>query len=115
MTKGRKNDQGKLRYDLIPPSPLKELAEVYTLGAAKYGDYNWLLGLDWSRVVAALYRHLEAWRTGRIVDPDDGQHPLASVAWCAFTLMEFERLGIGRDDRQINMVYIKEEDDSEPK
>lgn len=104
MSEGRKNDTGKLRYDLIPPHPLRELARVYTLGSAKYGDYNWLHGMAWSRVIAALYRHLEAWRDGRCFDPDDGQHPLASVIWCAMTLMEFERLGVGHDDRQVNLL-----------
>jgi len=94
-----KSDRGKLRYDLLPPYPLEKLAEVYTLGANKYGDHNWRKGMAWGRIIAALFRHLEAWRQGRTVDPEDGQHPLASVIWCCFTLMEFERLGIGYDDR----------------
>ena len=101
---GKKNDAGKLRYDLIPPDPLREVARVYTIGSTKYQDYNWLHGMNWSRVIAALFRHMEAWREGRTVDPDDGQHPLASVIWCAMTLLEFERLGVGRDDRQITLL-----------
>lgn len=110
MREGRKNDGRvggglmKLRYDLVPPHPLRELAKVYTIGAVKYADHNWLGGMAWSRIIAALYRHLEAWRDGRVVDPDDGQHPLASVVWCAFALMEYERLGLGQDDRQITIL-----------
>jgi len=106
MTEGRKDDgmdgnsPMKCRFDLIPPHALEKLAEVYTIGATKYGDYNWLKGMRWSRVIAAAQRHLNAWLQGRTVDPDDGQHPLASVAWCMFALMEYERLGIGGDDRQ---------------
>ena len=99
MTEGRKDDTGKLRYDLIPPHALAALAQVYTLGAHKYGDHNWRGGMAWGRIFAAAMRHLMAWACGRRVDPDDGQHPLASVAWCCFTLMEYERLGIGCDDR----------------
>lgn len=95
----KKDDSGKLRFDLIPTYPMTKLAEVYSLGAKKYGDHNWRKGMAWSRVVAALYRHLVAWQGGRKMDPDDGQHPLASVVWCAMTLMEYERLGIGADDR----------------
>lgn len=34
---GRKDDGGKLRFDLIPPDALAELVRVYTVGAAKYG------------------------------------------------------------------------------
>jgi len=100
---GRKNDQGKLRYDLIPPHPLEKLAQVYTIGANKYGDHNWRKGMAWGRIIGALFRHVEAWRQGRTVDPEDGQHPLASAIWCCFTLMEFERLGIGTDDRLVQM------------
>jgi len=48
-----------------------------------------------------MMRHIEAFRRGESVDPDDGQHPLASVAWCAFTLMEFERTHPELDDRVI--------------
>lgn len=96
---GEKKDEGKLRYDLIPAHPLQELAYVYTIGAKKYGDNNWRSGIAYSRIIAALMRHLEAWRMGRAVDPDDGQHPLASVAWCALTLMEYENTHPEFDDR----------------
>jgi len=94
-TGGKKNDAGKLRFDLIPPHALEALAYVYTIGAAKYGDNNWLKGIDRGRILAAMYRHINHWQKGVTVDPDDGQHPLASVAWCCFALMEYERLGLG--------------------
>src|SRR5579864_397456 len=35
---GRKDDTGKLRYDLIPVGPLSEVAKVYSIGSVKYGD-----------------------------------------------------------------------------
>ncbi len=87
---GKKNDVSKLRYDLIPNEQLMELARVYTIGAGKYGDKNYRKGILWHRIYAAMMRHLEAWRRGEQLDPEDGQHHLASVAWGAFTLMEFE-------------------------
>ena len=105
---GEKRDEGKLRYDLIPVGPLEKLAYVYTIGAEKYGDNNWRSGIAYSRIVAALMRHLEAWRAGRTVDPDDGQHPLASVAWCALTLMEYENTRPEFDDRPGFMVSLGE-------
>jgi hypothetical protein len=98
---GRKNDSGKLRYDLVPAAPLAELAAIYTMGAAKYSDWNWARGMAWSRVYAALMRHLQAWWQGERDDLADGQQHLGSVAWCALTLMEYERLGIGEDDRRL--------------
>jgi hypothetical protein len=84
----RKDDEGKLRYDLIPGFPLRELARVYTMGAKKYDGWNWAKGMAFSRIFAAMMRHAWKWWMGEEFDPD-GQHHLDSVAWCAFTLREF--------------------------
>ncbi len=99
MSEGRKDDSGKLRYDLIPVGPLQKLAEVYTIGAKKYDDRNWEGGLTWGRVFGALCRHAFAWWGGEILDPVDGQHHLSSVAWCAFALMQYEETHPELDDR----------------
>lgn len=105
-----KQDAGKLRYSLIPPAALAEVARAYTVGAAKYGDHNYLLGMAWSRVFDAMQRHAQSWLAGERRDPQDGQHPLASVVFCAMTLMEYERLGIGTDDR----VFARPEREAAP-
>lgn len=96
---GRKNDTGKLRYDLLPVLPLAEVANVFTIGAKKYDDRNWEKGLKWGRVFGAMMRHAWAWWRGETHDKEDGQHHLASVAWCALVLMEFERTHGELDDR----------------
>lgn len=101
MSEGTKFDDGKLRYDLIPPRPLQELARVYTIGARKYDDRNWEKGIKWGRIFAAMMRHAWAWMIGERWDPVDGQHHLASVAWCAFALMEFESTHPELDDRSL--------------
>jgi hypothetical protein len=97
-----KSDTGKIRMDLIPAGPLMELARVYTIGSAKYGDYNWMKGMKFGRVFAAMMRHAWKWWRGEEFDPD-GQHHLDSVAWCAFTLRYFrlyEKKYQEFDDRQ---------------
>jgi len=91
IKQGIKYDNGKERYDLIPIEPLRKLAEVYTIGAYKYTDRNWEKGIDWGRLYAAMMRHANAWWGGETIDKEDKQHHLASVVWCAFTLMEYER------------------------
>ena len=96
---GRKDDDGKLRFDLIPVRPLEEVAKVYTTGAGKYADRNWEKGFKWGRVFAALMRHAWAFWRGEARDPEDGQHHLSSVVWCALTLMEFEQTHPELDDR----------------
>lgn len=69
-----KNDSGKLRMDLIAPEMLTSIAEVLTMGAEKYGDRNWELGLDADRLYAACMRHLVLWRSGQDLDDESGLH-----------------------------------------
>jgi len=99
MAEGIKHDDGKLRFDLIPVYPLEKLAEVYTIGAKKYDDWNWAKGMNWSRIFAALERHLQAWKRGEEIDPENGQLHLASAAWGCLTLMEYGRIRREFDDR----------------
>jgi len=75
-----KLDLGKLRYDLVPPSVIEDIAKVLTFGAAKYSANNWKQVDDPARYLAALYRHLEAWRAGEITDPESGLSHLAHAA-----------------------------------
>ena len=93
--KAKKFDDGKLRYDLVPPIELEELVEVYTHGAARYGDKNYLAGggLGEDRIYAAILRHVQSYRKGERIDKDSSLLALAHAAWGCFTLMEYERLG----------------------
>lgn len=101
-TEGVKDDSGKLRLDLLPVMPLFLVSDVYTRGAKKYADDNWRKGLKWRRVFGALLRHAFKWFSGERCDPEDGQHHLASVVWCALTLMEYEVTHPELDDRPTN-------------
>jgi len=101
MKQGKKDDSGKLRFDLLPSDALKEVVRVYTLGATKYDARDWEKGLDWGRVFAAMQRHSWDWWNGEEYDLTDGQHHLASVAWCALALIHYELNGIGKDTRSI--------------
>lgn len=74
-----KFDGDKIRYDLVPPSAIKAMAQVLTFGARKYKPNNWKNCDDCSRYCAALYRHLEAWRAGEELDPETGLPHLAQA------------------------------------
>lgn len=80
-----KFDTGKLRYSLIPSEATKALAEVLTYGAKKYKPDNWKQVDDKERYVDALYRHLEAWRSGEGLDGESGlshlSHALTNIAF----------------------------------
>ena len=96
---GSKYDGKKSRYDLIPPYPLEQLARIYTFGAQKYSDRNWEKGMKWGRIFAAMMRHAWAFWRGEDKDSETGIHHLASVAFCAFALMEYGRTHKELDDR----------------
>lgn len=96
---GRKNDQTKLRYDLIPPEIDAAVAAVLTYGAAKYSDRDWELGMDWSRVYGALKRHMDAWWGGEEVDQETGMSHLWHAACCITFLVAYQFRETGHDDR----------------
>lgn len=76
-----KFDSKKLRYDLIPPEFLKEIAKVYTYGANKYKEGNWQKVDDPHKAyVGAAMRHLEAFRQGEMNDPESTLMHLAHAA-----------------------------------
>lgn len=98
-TTGGEKGTKEVRLDLVPIYPLTELARLYGRGAAKYADRNWERGYDWSLSYAALMRHVTQWWGGEDCDPEMGTSHMASVAWHAFTLAEFERTHPELDNR----------------
>lgn len=97
----KKKDTGKLMWELLPPEGMDELVRVYTIGAGKYSPRGWESGIEYGRIFSAMMRHSFAWLRGEKYDPVDGQHHLASVAWCALALITFEERGVGEDDRPL--------------
>ncbi len=94
-----KHDSGKARHSLIPFEVLDGLARLYTKGAEKYEARNWEKGMEWSRLYDALQRHVLAWFDGQDHCPEDGQHHLLSVLWCAAALYTYQARAVGTDDR----------------
>lgn len=87
-----KFDTDKLRYELIPPEVLKAMAEIYTHGAEKYKPGNWKKCSDMSVYISALYRHLEAYRMGELLDEDSGMlhmaHALVNASFITYFLLK---------------------------
>ena len=99
ITEGQKFDSDKLRYELLPPELLEEVARVLTFGAHKYSARNWELGMAWSRPFAALMRHMWAWWRGEEKDPETGYSHLSHAACCIAFLLSYEARNVGTDDR----------------
>jgi len=89
MTEGRKDDQEKTQYDLVPPFALEEIAKVMTFGAKKYAPNNWQhVDNAKARYTGAAMRHIEAFRQGVENDDETGLHHLAHAACCLMFLVE---------------------------
>ncbi len=99
LTGGVKHDESKRRMDLIPVSLLNGLAKVLEFGAKKYGDNNWRKGLAWSRVYAALQRHLTDFWAGEDIDPESRLPHLYHAACNLAFLIEYFEKNKDLDDR----------------
>ena len=94
-----KADTGKLRYSLLPSFATEEVVRVLEFGAKKYAAHNWQKGMEWTRMYDAARRHLEAWQRGEDTDPESGIPHIAHAICCLMFLLEYQRFGVGTDDR----------------
>ena len=85
---------------LIPPYAMEQTAWVHRLGAEKYGPYNWRdTGVCATTYVAAIMRHLNAWRDGEDLDPESGISHMAHVACSCNILLDAQHCNTLQDDR----------------
>jgi hypothetical protein len=102
LSVGTKFDQGKLRWDLVPPE-FEEVVKVLTYGATKYADRNWEKGILYGRIIASTFRHLWSWIKGERNDPETGLHHLAHANCNILFLLTYEQRGMKNfDDRTEN-------------
>jgi len=87
---GLKFDNNKPQLDLVPSSLIDAVGDILTMGAKKYTAQNWRKGLKYTRVIAALMRHLNAWREGDSIDKESGKSHMWHVACNVAFLIEFE-------------------------
>lgn len=110
MSEGRKDDDGKLRWDLLPLHLIEKVVEVYTFGAQKYAPNSWQnLEDGYNRYKAAMLRHLTAHEKGEVIDSDSKLPHLVHVAWNAIALMHF-----GMKERSV-VFDVKCNDEASPR
>jgi hypothetical protein len=100
---GVKFDQGKARFDLMPPGVLEGVAEVFTYGANKYGERNWEKGMKWGRLFGAAMRHAWAFWNGNELDPESKKHHLYHAIASLMMLAELYRFDSNGDDRGLGV------------
>lgn len=79
MNLGLKDDGQKPNLALCDPHALMVWGSVMTHGAGKYGVNNWRLGIAYTRLIAAMLRHIMAFASGEDVDPESGELHMAHV------------------------------------
>jgi hypothetical protein len=88
----KKFDNNKPRISLVEPQFIVGLAKILTLGANKYGAYNWRKGAnDIDRIKDAMLRHTLAYLDGERVDPESGESHLYHIAANLMFLDYFDR------------------------
>lgn len=97
--KGLRYNEGKLRYDLVNPIATEGLAKVFTFGANKYAPRNWEKGMQWSKVIASLKRHLAAIEKGEDYDEESGELHADHLQWNAHVLSAYYSIYPQGDDR----------------
>lgn len=94
MTEGKKYDQDKMRYDLVPFRGLDDVVRVLTYGANKYGPDNWReVKRAEERYPAAALRHLSAYLQGEAYDPESGLPHLAHAVCSLLFVLTLDQEG----------------------
>ena len=84
-----KHDYGKSRMDLIPLRQVQKIGDVLAFGAIRYGERTWMSvenGID--RYLGACLRHITAYQSGELKDPDSGLEHLAHATTNILFIME---------------------------
>jgi hypothetical protein len=89
LEQGHKDDSHKISVDLIDPLAILGLGNVLTFGAKKYAPHNWRKGIVYSRVIAALLRHLLAIMRGEDTDPESGLLHIDHLGCCWMFLSHY--------------------------
>jgi hypothetical protein len=67
----KKNDQGKLLWNLLDLSIILKIVEILTFGASKYSANSWQdVENARERYWAAMMRHLQLHQAGEVYDPE---------------------------------------------
>jgi len=117
MSEGIKNDDDKTQLELIPPDATEGIGKVLTFGAKKYAPYNWAKGINYSRIIGAIKRHLLAIERKEDIDPESGllhaDHIACNVAFLQ-TYMRHSYQYAEFDDRyEFNEKQIYDDDSGE--
>lgn len=97
--KALKHDNGKPKLSLVNRACLNGIARAMEYGMKKYAKNNYKKGMEWSRIVDALLRHITAWNEKEEIDAESQLNHLYHVGACVSMLIWYVENNIGTDDR----------------
>lgn len=98
-TEGVKNDNGKPDLAQIPTEALESIARAFMDGEKKYGRYNFKKGMDWSKLISAVLRHMRAFNKGEDYASDSKLHHLGHAGAGICILLDYYHNNLGTDNR----------------
>ena len=100
--------EAKPKLSDTPTIGIRDMGRVFSMGAKKYGRFNWREHAVSSTVYYdAAMRHLMAWFDGEDLDPESGIHHLAHVMACMNILLDAREHGKLNDNRQERLAEVK--------
>ena len=108
-----KNDSKKNRLELIDPKFINGIGAVLTFGAEKYKANNWKKATslaDRERVRGGMLRHLMAYSSGELTDPETGLHHLYHLS-CGAMFLTYHDMHDGENPKQGLFNFEGEEHD----
>lgn len=87
-----KADSGKTRLDLVSPTFIEAVGKIRTFGVSKYGDSDSWAKVEPKRYMAALLRHINAFRMGEEIDKESGMSHLWHAACNLMFLIDLDEL-----------------------
>lgn len=86
----KKDDSNKPMVSLVEPRFILGIANILTFGAKKYGLHNWKEAKpeDIQRYRDALLRHLLAYNSGEMLDPESGEPHLYHIG-CNLMFLDY--------------------------
>jgi len=102
MKKNIGHPKGKVRYDLLPPNALEEIALTlqYAVESGKYEEWSWMTEKrPWTYYFSSALRHMWKWFCNERNDSETDRHHLAHAAARLMFLIEHDKLTPDLDDR----------------
>lgn len=99
--KAKKDDNGKPDLSLLPGSAMGEISKAFMYGESRYGRYNFKShgGMEWTRLIAAIMRHVSAFNDGEDLASDSGLNHIAHAGAGIMMLLDYITTSNGTDNR----------------